>query len=141
MALQAVQVLQAADVVTGSDVKRFMWENGEGPRGGCKLLKLVTVEEEERQAGLEGEALDSRQLQECQATWDPGAKVPPRNEAASTPGAGVMASVWGQCGPRGQQGRTKWIKWPLWGRRRFESWSSTAGPPRLDQIHSALISV
>lgn len=66
MALQAIQVLQAADVVTGSDVKRFMWKNGEGPGGGCELLD-VTAQEEERQAGLEGEALDSRQLQECQA--------------------------------------------------------------------------
>lgn len=52
MALQAVQVLQAADVVTGSDVKRFMWENGEGPRGGCKLLN-VTVEEEDRRVWKE----------------------------------------------------------------------------------------
>ena len=52
--------------MTGSDVKRFMWKNGEGPRGGCELLD-VTAQEEERQAGLEGEALDSRQLQECQA--------------------------------------------------------------------------
>ena len=77
-------------------------------RGGCELLD-VTAEEEERQADLEGKALDSRQLQECQATRGPGAKVPPRNEAASTPAAGVVASVWGQCGPRVQQGRPKWI--------------------------------
>lgn len=79
-------------------------------RGGCKLLDVTAEEEEERQAHLEGKALDSRQLQECQATHgvlEP--KVPPRNEAASTPAAGVVASVWGQCGPRVQQGRPKWI--------------------------------